>query len=175
MKEKYVQFLKDEGVYEKFMHNFENDPDSSEEGFDGYCNSTAPYVYVSAAFMWNHTPEEWDFWSTINERWETHLKEHESASLPTDEKAEGSCDDLEEEPSLKMVKTALIEAKKLLDFYVDSTDDLDGEQIESVRHFVKALNTGCSCDDYHGFDCGCGERAFLCREALKELDGLEDS
>ena len=70
-----------------------------------------------------------------------------------------------------MVKSALFEAKKLLDFYIENTDDLDTEQIESVRHFIKALRAGCGCDDYNGFDCGCGKRAFLCDEALNELEG----
>ena len=69
-----------------------------------------------------------------------------------------------------MVETALIEAKKLLDFYIESTDDLSREQIESVKHFIKALKAGCECDDYNGFNCSCGNRAFLCDEALKELD-----
>ena len=71
----------------------------------------------------------------------------------------------------KMVKLALIEAKKLLDFYIESPDDLNAEQTESVKHFIKALRAGCGCDDYNGFDCGCGLRSFLCDEALKELDG----
>ena len=70
----------------------------------------------------------------------------------------------------KMIKSALIEAKKLLDFYIENTDDLDTEQIESVKHFIKALRAGCGCDDYNNFDCGCGKRAFLCDEALKELE-----
>ena len=74
------------------------------------------------------------------------------------------------EKEMKMVKSALIEAKNLLDFYIESTDDLNVEQTESVKHFIKALNAGCCCDDYNGFDCGCGKRAFLCDEALKELD-----
>lgn len=69
-----------------------------------------------------------------------------------------------------MIKDALIEAKKLLDFYIESTDDLSKEQIESVTHFIKALRAGCGCDDYNGFDCGCGKRAFLCDEALKVLE-----
>ena len=73
-----------------------------------------------------------------------------------------------------MVKSALIEAKKLLEFYIESTDDLNGEQTESVKHFIKALKAGCGCDDYNGFDCGCGKRAFLCDEALKELEARLD-
>ena len=59
-----------------------------------------------------------------------------------------------------MVKSALIEAKKLLDFYIESTDDLNVEQTESVKHFIKALKAGCGCDDYNGFDCGVDEKLF---------------
>ncbi|GIV45181.1 MAG: hypothetical protein KatS3mg035_2304 [Bacteroidia bacterium] len=69
------------------------------------------------------------------------------------------------------LKLALIEAKKLLEFYIESADDLNTERIKSVKHFIKALKAGCECDYYNGFDCGCGRRAFLCDEALKELDG----
>ena len=69
-----------------------------------------------------------------------------------------------------MIEIALIESKKLLDFYIENTDNLDAEQIESVSHFIKALKAGCSCDYYNGYDCGCSNRAFLCDEALKELD-----
>lgn len=71
-----------------------------------------------------------------------------------------------------MVKSALIEAKKLLEFYIESTDDLDSEQKESVKHLIKSLRAGCGCDDYNGFDCGCSNRAFLCDEALKEIEGV---
>ncbi len=68
-----------------------------------------------------------------------------------------------------MIRLALIEAKKLLDFYIESSDDLNSEKIKSVKHFIKALQAGCSCDAYNNFDCGCGKRAFLCDEALKKL------
>ena len=67
------------------------------------------------------------------------------------------------------VKSALIESKKLLDFYIDNVEDLDDGQIESVKHFIKALSAGCGCDDYNGYDCGCTHRAFLRDEAIKEL------
>jgi hypothetical protein len=69
-----------------------------------------------------------------------------------------------------MIKTALIESKKLLDFYIENCEDLDIQEIESVKHFILALNAGCNCDDYNGYDCGCSHRSFLCNEALKELD-----
>ena len=92
MKDKFIKFLKKEGVYGAFMRNFENDPESSE-GFDSYCKSTASFMYIGDAFMWHETPE-WErrltFWATINERWETYLKEYERASMPTDEEIQNA-------------------------------------------------------------------------------------
>lgn len=73
------------------------------------------------------------------------------------------------EKSVSGVKSALLESKKLLDFYIESIDDLEEEQFESVKHFIKALRSGCGCDDYNDFDCGCGKRAFLCDKALEEV------
>ena len=69
-----------------------------------------------------------------------------------------------------IVRIALKEAKELLEHYIDFDEDLVEEEVESVKQFLKALNCGCGCDDYNGFDCGCGQRAFLCKEALKELE-----
>jgi len=68
-----------------------------------------------------------------------------------------------------MIKSALIESRKLLDFYIENIYYLDEAQTESVIHFVKALKAGCDCDDYNGFDCGCNKRAYLCDEALNIL------
>ena len=68
-----------------------------------------------------------------------------------------------------MVKSALIEAKKLLDYYIENVEDLEDGQMESVKHFIKALAAGCGCDEYNGYDCGCAHRAFLRDEAIKEL------
>ena len=73
-----------------------------------------------------------------------------------------------------MIEQALIEAKKLLNFYIEEgVEGLDDRQIESVKHFLKALRCGCACDYSYGFECGCGERDFLCDEALKELQNLK--
>jgi hypothetical protein len=70
------------------------------------------------------------------------------------------------------IKVALIESRKLLDFFIEDTDGLMEDQYESVRHFIEALNVGCECDDYNGVDCGCSRRSALRREALKELDKI---
>lgn len=72
-----------------------------------------------------------------------------------------------------MIKEALIESKKLLEYYIDYEDGLNNdhaEVIESIKHFLQALKTECHCDDYNGFNCGCSRRSFLCDEALKELE-----
>lgn len=74
---------------------------------------------------------------------------------------------------METLKSALIEAKELLDFYIESTDDLDKEQTKSVKNFIEALDAGCGCDDYNGFDCGCSKRSFLRVEALKYLHLIE--
>lgn len=69
-----------------------------------------------------------------------------------------------------MLKSALIESRKLLDFAIENIEDLSPEQIESVKHFLSALIVGCLCDDYNGFDCGCRHRSLLYSEAMKELE-----
>lgn len=71
-----------------------------------------------------------------------------------------------------MIKSALIESKKLLDFYIENIEnieDLSEEQLESVKHFIKALKCGCECDDYNGYNCGCNKRACLYDEAFIEI------
>lgn len=72
-----------------------------------------------------------------------------------------------------MIKKALQESKKLLEYFIECDEDFSEEEIESIRHFLKALKAGCGCDDYNGFDCGCGRRSFLSNEALKEVGERE--
>jgi len=74
-----------------------------------------------------------------------------------------------------MIKTALKESKKLLQYFIDCNEDFTDEEIESIKHFLKALKAGCGCDDYNGFDCGCGHRAFLSDEALSELKAVSEN
>lgn len=72
------------------------------------------------------------------------------------------------------IKAALIESKRILEFYIKNYNDVDdlNENPEIVKHFIRALLLKCECDDYNGFDCGCSQRAFLCDEALKEIELL---
>lgn len=74
-----------------------------------------------------------------------------------------------------MIKTALQESKKLLEYFIDCDEDFTEEETESIKHFIKALKAGCGCDYYNGFDCGCGHRAFLRDEALKELEMVSEN
>ena len=56
-KEKVVQWLKDKGVYEQFAKNFTN----KELPID--CE------LIARAFTWGGTPEGFDFWGRIDERY----------------------------------------------------------------------------------------------------------
>ena len=73
MKKKFIKFLKRKRVYTKFMRNFYNVSQNSK-GFDDYCETTMPLSYVSCAFIWDMTPEEWKFWNSVDENWKKLLK-----------------------------------------------------------------------------------------------------
>lgn len=44
-----------------------------------------------------------------------------------------------------MVKLAFIEAKRLVEYFINNEDDLTPEQLQSVTHFIQALNDRCGC------------------------------
>ena len=67
------------------------------------------------------------------------------------------------------IQFALRESRKLLEFYINNIDDIQESDIESITHFINALNAGCECDDYNGFDCGCGRRSVARELGIKAL------
>ena len=69
-----------------------------------------------------------------------------------------------------MIKSALKEARNLLDYFINSDEDYNEKEKESLTHFLKALNAGCECDSYNGFNCGCEIRSHLYNEGLKVLN-----
>lgn len=72
------------------------------------------------------------------------------------------------------IRTALEEAKKLIDNYLlEDIDCLESGERESLTHIIKSLNAGCGCDDYNGFNCGCSSRASIAEMALEELSKIE--
>jgi hypothetical protein len=69
------------------------------------------------------------------------------------------------------IKFTLIKSKELLEYYIENDDYIDSndDDIKTIMHYIDALDCGCQCDSYNGFDCGCGDRSFNIREAYKEM------
>ena len=73
MKEKFIQFLKDNGALEKFEANLKDplcrftkgDPDTIDK-LTEYCDDTC---LISSAFWWANSPEGRKYWNTINNKW----------------------------------------------------------------------------------------------------------
>ena len=75
MKEKFIQFLKANEVYEAFICNLNKFHGNSS--FDKYCRLVEPEDYVSGAFNWYAMQEastDIDFWAKIDEKWEKYMK-----------------------------------------------------------------------------------------------------
>lgn len=66
-------------------------------------------------------------------------------------------------------------AFKLLKNQVDlqMSNDITSGESHIVRKMIKAIPLECLCDDYLGFECGCGNRRMIVAEALKELEKIE--
>jgi hypothetical protein len=76
---------------------------------------------------------------------------------------------------MKNIRLALEKSKELLEFYIDNDDyiDYDDDDMNTIKHYIDALDCGCQCDSYNGFDCGCGERLFNMKEAYKDIDKIK--
>lgn len=74
---------------------------------------------------------------------------------------------------MKATKEALKIVNEIVKYYIENVEDIEfysKEKIESIKNLINSANVGCECDPYFGYDCGCGERNFLFKEALKELE-----
>lgn len=69
------------------------------------------------------------------------------------------------------IDTALKLLKNQAELQIRS--DITRDDIPTVRKMIQSVNTECYCDDYVGFDCGCGNRRMIVAEALKELEKIE--
>ena len=72
---KFIRFLKDNNIYEKFMYCFNNRHCSEEFKYDTI-NSFNIYVTVTRyddlftdSFLWRKTKDGFSFWSQYNEMW----------------------------------------------------------------------------------------------------------
>lgn len=80
---------------------------------------------------------------------------------------------IDDEDLTSPIIDALDIAKNLLDEFIEDSD-IFGGQWDSVEHFIKATKVDCECDDYYGFNCGCGERRQIREKALDALQKLKE-
>jgi hypothetical protein len=68
--EKFINFLKSEKVYEKFIKNLLEISDGWKENWitDDLCDNNER-DYILSAFYWDHSDEGQSFWDKINNKW----------------------------------------------------------------------------------------------------------
>ncbi len=67
MEEKFIQFLKDHRVYAEYTRNLKNELGLTLKLF---MKNTDWPKWICQAFCWRLTPQKWDFWNDLNEKWE---------------------------------------------------------------------------------------------------------
>ena len=71
MKEKFIQFLKDNNCYDQFVYNTQHVVCGVEIK---YFRVKEARAFVSKGFIWNRTIEGFEYWVTIHNKWQVHLK-----------------------------------------------------------------------------------------------------
>ena len=66
----FVKFLEENGILERYKERFDKDyyKRESRSVYGG------PDYFVSVAFLWHNTPEQSEFWYTIDNRWRGFLE-----------------------------------------------------------------------------------------------------
>jgi len=67
MKEKFLQFLKDNGALEKFKDNL-------DYPFAKYLRNHLGRSIISTAFSWDYSKEGWRYWNDIDTKWRAICK-----------------------------------------------------------------------------------------------------
>ena len=82
MIERFIEFLKENNVYEQFKRNVINNRCKEEDiynmidgklKFSDYLKEalkpSRPHLYASGLFVWMNTGEGWMFWNNIHSEW----------------------------------------------------------------------------------------------------------
>lgn len=76
MKEKFIQFLKDNNAYDAFVKNCLSDHGTTiDRIIKNWTND--PEKWIFAAFYWINTEEGHDYWNRIEQAWEIILNKEE--------------------------------------------------------------------------------------------------
>ena len=73
LKKEFIYFLKRNGVYEKYIYNFERRQKIyrfyTKKSFVKYFNETPNLKLISCAFAWAFTKEQYNFWQRLHGKW----------------------------------------------------------------------------------------------------------
>ena len=71
---RFVMFLKDYGIHDKFIRNTKQD--SKQWNIKAFCDRVQPQFYITNAFFWLATPEGYDFWDRYDHLWLKYRTDH---------------------------------------------------------------------------------------------------
>ena len=74
IKNLFVRFLKEKGIYKLFVNNFYHEKETSpyftkRRDISFYLENKQSFFYVSGAFEWEDTEEGHNFWWAISDEW----------------------------------------------------------------------------------------------------------
>lgn len=64
---RFVEFLKEEGAYEKYVINYKNGP--NKESLSDFLKTTPEAEYLNCSFAWRIAPEGYEFWNELSRKW----------------------------------------------------------------------------------------------------------
>lgn len=68
MKQQFIDFLKENNLYEEFLTNLKNDGEFSS--LDELCEAKEPYRWIIGAFEWFKQDQHWKVWDELDEKWQ---------------------------------------------------------------------------------------------------------
>lgn len=72
MKEKFIQFLKKNNAYARFLENVSR---YSLELDKDICQKFDPLIWLTVSFQWNHTKQGFFYWNKLEKKWHKVLEE----------------------------------------------------------------------------------------------------
>ena len=72
-KDKFIDFLIENDIFDKYVTNTETHWDGGFKDVDEFLNKRSPTTYITAAFRWLTTPEGYEYWKVINTTWREKL------------------------------------------------------------------------------------------------------
>lgn len=69
MKEKFIELLKERGIYDAYLEAGDNYGWAGDGGIDTFLDTTHPVAYLTSAFVWDRTTGGHTLWENANDMW----------------------------------------------------------------------------------------------------------